>query len=129
MPGYKSLVNISPAIVTATTTMQVLIGPVDISLFDKFCLQYQNDHTAIGFRDMHVQASIVSAGSAVDVAPHWVEINTTTLPAPSGLAATASVLTSAVDNCYHWLRIIGWTSQTMAAGLFKVNIGGFTRFY
>jgi hypothetical protein len=109
---------------TICATNQVIVGPVDISNLDRYSLMYQNRHTAIAFLDLVVQVSYNASGTAADEPPAWANLNTTTLPCPSALGATATVITTAVDNTFHWLRILGKTATTATAGIFNVIIGG-----
>lgn len=109
---------------TLSATNRVLIGPVDISNLDKYSVFYQNRHTAIAFLDMVVQVSYNASATAADEPPAWINFNTTTLPCPSALGATATIGTTAVDNTFHWLRVLGRTDTTATAGTFNIIIGG-----
>lgn len=113
---------------TVTSTGTVLIGPVDIRDFDRFSLIYRNLHTAIGFLHMAVEVAADPSASAADTPPTWVAPLTTTLEVPSALGATATRLSSLVNNTYGWLRVVGYTSQTAAAFKFEVTVQGMMRF-
>src|SRR3990167_7121608 len=111
--GYKFQRYISEAS-TATATY-TCINTIDVSDYDKFCLVYQNQNSAaVSVIHMSVEASVDpitdSAGTAT--APAWFIVNTSTLPVPSALAASAIVATSAVDNVYRYLRVKMRTSTT-----------------
>lgn len=123
----QQFLNATTEIGTAVTVagMTIAIPPVDISHYDKFCIMFQNRHTAINFLNLHVQAAMDT--SAVDIAPNWVQINTGTLPQPSALGATASVLTSAVDNAYKYIRVLAAMSATAGLNTLRIQIGGFMR--
>lgn len=117
------------ATLTATSNMGVLAGPINVEHFDKFCLQFQNDNTGIAFLDLVVQAAVNSAGTAADLAPSWYNVPTATIPVPSALGVTATVITSAIENCYRYLRVLGATSATTSFGKSKVTVGGFRRLH
>ena len=118
------------AIATATTT--VTIGPIDIRDYERFSLMYQNNNTAGALIACRVETAYdPSANFGVTGAPNWALVNTTTLPQPSALAASGTVLTTAVENTYAYIRFLVAVSTTEAAQLvassFRVMIGGFTR--
>jgi len=105
------------AIPSATGT--VIVGPVDVSNYDKFSVMYENLNTAITFLGMTVQASF--DGSS------WANLSTATLEVPSTLSATSIALSSRVDNSWKWLRVVGHTCQTAAVGTLELTFGGFRK--
>lgn len=118
-------------ITTATSTAPgVIVGPVDVSGFERFCLQFQNANTAIGFLDLRVEAGFdiesasFGAGSA---ARNWNQVNSAIIPVNSALGASSTFLTSQVNNVYQYLRVVGATSQTAAVGTFRLIIAGVPR--
>lgn len=113
------------ASITATNT--VLVGPIDVQHYDKFCVQFQNEHTSISFIDMTAEVAFHSAGSPTSAAPNWVAINTSILAVPSALANTAAFISTAVDSCYRWLRFKGSTDATASAGLLVITLTGHGR--
>lgn len=108
------------------TTAAVVIGPVDIREFDKFSLVYQNYGNG-ALSECIVQVAMEASATAAGVPPAWVAINSTTLPQPSALGATAVVATTAVDNTFAWLRVLAAAAASKTAGTFSIHIGGFTR--
>jgi hypothetical protein len=116
-----------PATAANATTV---IGPIDVSAFDKFNIQFFNHHATIGLAECIVEVAYDSSGTAAGVPPNWVQINTSTLPQPSALGATATTLTTSgvVDNCYKWLRVRAAGTATAIVGSLAVTIGGFERF-
>jgi len=124
--AYLSNKYPSNAITTATSI--VLVGPIDVTHWDSFCMQFVNKNTAIGFLNFELQATVHRIGSSTSTVDQFVEINTGTIPTPSALGATAVHLTSAIFNCYRTIRIIGHTSSTASAGSFDLLIGGHRRY-
>ena len=123
----QTFINANTEIVTSVTVMTIAIPPIDISHYDKFCLMFQNRHTSVQFTNLHVQAAMDTSATAGDAPPNWVQINTGTLPQPSALGPTATVLTSAVDNCYKYIRVLASMSATAGLGTLRIQIGGFLR--
>ena len=111
-----------------TAASQILLGPIDVSSFERFSLLMQNNHSAIGVSSIVVQAALkeTSANIGLTGAPNWVALPTASVPYPDTLAASASRLTSGVENCHHWIRVLGAHSAT-AVSDFRVTVGGFTR--
>lgn len=112
-------------VATTTSTNSVLIGPVCVRNLEGFSIIYQNNHTAIAFLDLQVQACHDPSGTAANVPPNWVQIPTATLPQPSALGATASVLTARINNGWDFIRVVGITSATASAGTLRISVGGF----
>lgn len=117
--------NIGQTLPTATNS--VLIGPVDIRNLDKFSICFQNSGTNNAFIDMVVQVAHDPTGTAADTAPNWVGVNTATILVPSALGSTAVTITSAIDNAWSWLRVLGRVANSATASNLTINIGGFTR--
>jgi hypothetical protein len=115
-----------PATAASATT---IIGPIDISAFDRFSMQFQNVG-AVALVECIVEVAYDSSGTAAGVPPNWVQINTSTLPQPSALGATATNLTtsSVIINNFKWLRVKAAGATTAAVGVLAVTIGGFERF-
>lgn len=101
--------------IASGTSPTVTIGPVDIRNYEQFALMFQNGNTAIGCLELKVEAAYDTSANAASEASNWVQINTATLPQPSALGPTASVLTSAVDNVFSWIRVLIHTTATAAA--------------
>jgi len=121
--AYMKEVLVSTVLNTASGT--VVIGPVDISEYDKFSLLYKNlGSTAL--LDMNVDLAIAPMGTANSLI--FVSANTAVIPVPSALGDSGSFLTSAVNNAWNWLRIRAHTSATAATnGTIIVAIGGHRR--
>lgn len=98
-------------------------------MYESFSVLYQNSMSNIAFLDMIVQGAYDPSGTAAGQAPNWFNIPTGTLAAPSALAATATVWTTAVSpNTLHWLRVLAKTDSTATAiGSFAITVAGFTR--
>jgi hypothetical protein len=125
--GFSSRKYVN-TVTTVTAGLPVLIGPIDVSGFDRFCVTFQNSHTAIGFLDLQVRAAAsVTDGTAADTAPNWVQVNTATLVQPSALGPTATIMTTAVESAFKYIQVCGRTSQTAGAGYLSVTVSGFTR--
>lgn len=116
-----------PATAAAATTV---IGPIDISEYDKFAVQFFNNHATIALAECLVEVAYDASGTAAGVAPNWVLLNTATLPQPSALGPTATTLTtsSVVNNCFKWLRVRAAGTATAIVGSLSITIGGFERF-
>lgn len=113
---------------TVTSTGTILVGPVDVRDMDRFSIIYKNKNTAITFLHMEVQGTNDPTPSAANTPNPWVAISTATLEVPSALGATASRMSSPVNNTYGWIRVMGYTCQTAAAGTFEVVVQGMMRF-
>ena len=118
----------SRAVGTLTTaTGNIVIGLIDISLFDKFSVSYLNLASA-ALLECQVEVAVGPHGNSANTLT-YVIANSSTIPSPSALGASAGAVTSAVDNCFRWLRIKAHTTSTaLAANLqLAVTIGGFAR--
>lgn len=113
---------------TVTSTGTVLVGPIDVRDMDRFSLIYKNRNTAITYLHMEVQATNEPGVSGTTAPNPWVAISTATLEVPSALGASASRLSSPVNNTYGWIRVMGYTCQTAAAGTLEVVVQGMMRF-
>ena len=119
---FNSEVRILPDLSTASTN---LIAQFDVSSYETFALQFQNNYTAVAAQGIVVQASYdPSANIGATAAPGWVTLTTASVPFPSSILASAGALTSAIANAYHWIRVLGGVSAT-ASGDVRVRIGGF----
>ena len=122
--------HINPGVIGVSQTQapnQLLIGPVDIGHYQSFSILYQNSATNSAFLDLQVEAAAdPNPGvSGSDVAPNWVQIPTATLPQPSALGATASVLTGPVNpNCYRWIRVVGRVTVSSTQNILAITITG-----
>lgn len=125
--GYNREIVVRTSDNLSTATANVIVGPIDISRYERYALWFQNNYTAAGINDMKVQLAIdASAAQNGSEAQNWVTVNTATIPFPSSLGPSAIVMTSAIENGANWLRIVGAPSAT-AAGNFRLHIGGFGR--
>jgi len=122
--SYRTLIVPGEAVVT---TNAVLTKVINVEMFDYFSVQFQNDHSLITFLNITCEAALNSTGSPASLAPNFVALNTVTLPVPSALANSAGVITSAVKNCFKYLRFLGHACQTMSFGKFKVTVAGHHR--
>lgn len=120
---------------TATTsTNSIVLGPVDVSVYEKFCVVAQLQTATAALSEFIVQASITSSATAAGAAPEWFNVSTATLPIPSALGITAIAATSAVDNCYHWLRFKAAHSASLVADhsavdpVLNITIAGHTKY-
>lgn len=109
-----------------STTTVVLTPNIDVSKFEKFCLGFQNNN-AFAFLDLQVQGALDSSGTAANTAPNFIQIDTATLLQPSALAATATVYTVPVDNCFKWIRLVGKTNGAAPVGSVRLIVGGHSR--
>jgi len=117
-----------PLKVGNTSSQDVAFGPIDIKDFDRFSILFRNDNTAITFLTLTPEISVVNGpNSASEQGSDWVVANSAIIPVPSALGATASVMTSAIENTYRWLRFTTNTCQTMTAGSARIIIGGHRR--
>ncbi len=114
--------------VTATATVN-LTNSIDVSNYDKFCIQIENSSTANGLVHIQLQGSLKPSDSAADTAPTWVNLNSTTYPLASALGQTSVIASIPYDNVYNYIRVQGRASATASAGIFTVRIGGFQRRY
>jgi len=122
--SYRSKLYISTEAV-GTASVSVITKPIDVSGWDKFCLQVLNQNTAIGCLDLVVQATLNETyTSASDSANQWCEVNTAIIAVNENLGPTAVTMTSAVNNVYRYLRVLAATSQTASKGTFQVIVGG-----
>src|SRR5687767_14473032 len=125
--SYKVERHVSLA-VTATATVN-LTNSIDVSNYDKFCIQIENSSTANGLVHIQLQGSLFPSNSAADIPPTWVNLSTASYPLASALVQTAVIASIPYDNAYKYIRIQGRTSATAVAGIFTVRIGGFQRRY
>lgn len=118
------------SIAVPATTASTVIGPIDISEYDKFAIQFFNNHATVALAECIVEVAYDSSGTAAGIAPNWVLLNTATLPQPSALGPTATTLTtsSVVNNCFKWIRVKAAGTAAMAVGSLSITIGGFERF-
>ena len=84
---------------TGTSTLTVVVGPVDIHCFEKFCVTIRNNYTAGGLIGLTAQMTndpelVSSIG--------WINVPTTTLALNSQIGPTAIMGTTAIENCYRW---------------------------
>ena len=122
---FKSFKKYNDVALTTAAGPPVIVTPVDISSFERFNITYQNYNTAIAFLDMVVQVSQFTDASAADTPLEWANLPTTTLSVPSALGPTAVTVTGLLNNAWHYVRVLGRTSQTAATGRFSITIGGF----
>lgn len=123
--AYESRKYVADPALTASNG--VLIESFDLTGYDKFCMLFQNENTAAAFIDLRVQAAINPSDSAITEAPIWVEVNTATIPSPSALGVSATVLTSSIESCYKWLRVIGRTNNSAAGDTLSLTVAGHRR--
>jgi len=124
--GYESVTRHS--VNTTTSESDSLIaGPINIEHFDKFCLEYKNSAT-VAMVEVRVELAVNLFNTATHSAPVWVAANSTTIPNPSALGASATVQTSAIENVYRWLRVIGRSVNATTAGDFTLTVAGHKRF-
>lgn len=115
----------SNTITTATTTV---IARFDVSLHETFAVHIQNNQTAIAIFGLQLQAAFdASENVGATAAPNWIRLTTANVPFPSTVEASAAAITSAIQNSYHWVRVVGGNSNTAIAGDIRVTIGGFRR--
>lgn len=128
MAGFKSFRYFSePG--TSTATNSVMIQSMDVSNFDKFSLIFKNCATSNPFVDLKIEASAYPADSAANTAPTWIEVHSSIMSVPSALGSTATVMTIPVDNTYHYLRVLGRTTNSAAtARVLEVQVQGFERY-
>lgn len=127
---YKKEWHQSPAITDTSGT--VVIGPVDISCYDKFALTFKGlDNTAVLVVEPEL-GTVTWGTSGTALTLDFVGANTAIIAAPSALGTACSVvMTSAVNNVYRWLRIKCHTTACNSlgpAGKLLVGIGGFQRY-
>lgn len=114
------------------TAATIITPSIDVSNFDKFSIQIENNNTATADTLIHiaVQGSNNPADSAANSAPNWVALNTTTYPIASALGATAALLTIPYNNAYKFIRFEVTRSATgagLSAGTIIFSIAGFQR--
>ena len=111
---------------TITTGVTTVVSRIDISSLETFGIQVQNDQTAIAIIGVQLQVAIDASESiGATAAPNWVRLPTASVPFPSTIEASAGAMTSAITNCYHWLRVVCGNSNTAVAGDIRVRVGGF----
>jgi len=114
------------------TSGTVVIGPIDISNYDKFALSFKNlNGTAALIVEPELSIGKVgTSGTALTL--DFVLANTAIIAAPSALGTACSVvMTSAVNNTYNWIRFKCHTTASLGtanAGKLIVGIGGFQRY-
>lgn len=111
-------------ITTASTTTNPVVGPIDISNYDRFTCFYHNLSQGTSFLDLRAQV----ATDPHTATGNWVNLSTATLSVPSAIASGTVVVAPVVTNTYGWLRFIGHTSATAVARSFKVTVAGVQRF-
>src|SRR3990167_9253695 len=118
-----------PILAITATSIRVVTTAIDLRKFERFSILF-NNNTAIAFTELQAQISINATvpDSAADVAQDWIAANSSIIPTPSALAATASVLTSAIDNSYRWIRFLARTGSTATAGSARIVFGGFRKY-
>lgn len=94
-----------------TASTNVVINPIDISIFDQFAITYKNQISSCMTINVEVATAPLGTASVLD----FYQLPTATIPSPSGLAASGIVITSAINNCWNWLRIKCHSSATAAA--------------
>ena len=110
-----------------TASDSIILGPIDISIYDKFSVSYLNLASA-ALLDCVVQVAVGPHGNTASSLV-YVNANSSTIPAPSALGASAGFNTSAVDNAYRYMRIKAHVSSTAVADnrVIAVTVGGFAR--
>lgn len=111
------------------TAVQPITPSIDVSEFDRFSIQIENQNTATGANLIHlgIQASNNPGDTAANLSPQWFTPNTTTLPIASALGATAGLLTIPYNNAYNFIRIEAARSATgagLAAGTIIITLAG-----
>jgi len=96
-------------VTTASTTL--VIKPVDISFFDKFSITYKNQISS-SLSSMNVEVATEPLGTASQL--NWYQMGTAIIPAPSGINGSGTVITSAIENAWKWLRIYTHSTATAA---------------
>jgi hypothetical protein len=116
------------------TAITVITPSIDVSNYDRFSIQIENNLTATHGALVHLamQVSNHPADSAADSAPNWVSANSTTFPLASALGATAGLMTIPYNNAYRFIRLEAARSGTGAAGSVSagsliVTVAGFQR--
>jgi hypothetical protein len=125
---YKKEWHQSPSAITDTSGT-VVIGPVDISCYDRFVLTFKGlANTAVLIVEPELATVTWGTASSLD----FVAANTAIIAAPSALGTACSVvMTSAVNNSYRWLRVKCHTTACNSlgpAGKLIMGIGGFQRY-
>lgn len=123
--AHVSRVHTSTGAIT-TASLAILIPSINVQEYDRFAVLYRN-LASEAFTNLVVEGSLDGAESATS-APTWVQIPTASLPQPSALGLSAAVLTSALENPYKYIRVLGQASSTAAGGALTLTIGGHRRF-
>ncbi len=125
---YKKEWHQSPDAITDTSGT-VVIGPVDISCYDKFCIQFKN---LAGTAALIVEPELATVTWGTASSLDFVLANTAIIAAPSALGtACSTVMTSAVNNVYRWIRFKCHTTACNSlgpAGKLLISIAGFQRY-
>lgn len=124
--SYAKDVNYSTAITASATT--VVTPVIDISRFEKMCIFVQNRSTAINVVHLDIQVAMDASGTAASEPSNWISLPTASNPYASAVNATATIATTAVENCYNYLRFVARTTTTATAGILQFTIGGHQRF-
>lgn len=114
--------------ISATTSgsLSIITHAIDLTQFSKFSICYLNDSSS-AFTNIVIQVAHLNEVSAANDAPRWVNADTAIIPTPSALGESASVITSAIENTYKYLRVLGQQASASLPGssAFSIVIGGF----
>ncbi len=106
----------------------VVIGPVNIEQYDRFCLTFKNLATAAAV--VQTDLATVTMGSTPTL--NWVSANTAIIATPSALGASSVTMTSAINNAYRWIRftchITACASLISTGSVLQVGIAGHQRY-
>ena len=118
----------------ATGTANVLIQTIDVRPYDSFSLCLQNGLSAGVLSSVIVLGGIeasgaYAAGALSNTIDNFVKISSNTfLQQSADMAASAVLQTSAIKNCWSYLRITGSTTSTSITNLgFRATVTGFVR--
>ena len=118
-----------PSAKYATSATTVITPSIDISHFDKICIQIDNSATGNTVVHLLIEHSMFPEATAADTAYKWVPLNTATYLYASAVGNTAAISTVMWDNAFRYIRVSARGQISQSEGFITVRVGGFTRFH
>jgi len=111
-----------------TASTDVVIGPVDVSQFEKMAVTISNSATAVSIMAITMQGTAQDlTTSASDTAVPWFDCPTASYPYAGSAAPLEIVQSPGFDNYLKYLRFATQVSSTGVNGL-QVTLTGWRRF-